>query len=111
MKQIILFLFIISNLFSFGNNHKVNTQYIAISDLNVRNKNYTQSEVIHILKKNDTILVDSLGYSWSKITYDKSNHGYVKSKFIKNLNPDLSIKSSYEEQLISERRKNLYSQR
>lgn len=108
MKQIILFLFIITNLFSFGNNHKFNNQYVVISDLNVRNKNYPQSEVVYVLKKNDTISVDSLGYSWSKITYDKNSHGYVKSKFIKNLNADLNIKSSYKEQLILERNRNIF---
>lgn len=68
-------------------------QYIALSDLNVREKPSNSGKIIGWLSKGDVVWfsVEDEGVSgWTKVYGNNSNgvfvHGYVASRYIENIN-------------------------
>lgn len=103
MKQLIFFFTILISLSSFGNTIQPDNQYIVIRDLNIRSETNTYaSEILDVLRKNDTITIDSLGNEWSKITYEKKQ-AYVSTNFLKKIDP-----KAKEKDLISKQNKKIF---
>lgn len=56
--------------------------HVTTSDLNVRDKPSSKSNVLNVLKQGDTISIDSLGEKWSKIVLENGENAYISSQFI-----------------------------
>jgi len=65
-------------------------EYITTSDLNVRDKPDSKSNILKVLNQGETISVDSLGENWSKVVLDNGEKAYISTKFIQKANPTSS---------------------
>jgi uncharacterized protein YgiM (DUF1202 family) len=78
-KKSLIFLTLFS-FFVFSQKH------IATSDLNIRDKPNTNSNVLKVINQGETISIDSLGEKWSRIVLENGENAYVSSKFIQKSN-------------------------
>lgn len=68
-------------------------EYTTTTDLNVRDKPNSNSNILKVLNKGEIVSIDSLGVNWSKLTLENGESAYISSKFIEKANTSITSSS------------------